>query len=35
MLFSGLYKPFNISDIKEKFTYSNKYGIITPYLMKV
>ena len=29
--FSGLYKPFNISDIKEKFTYSNKYGIITPY----
>lgn len=29
--FSGLYKSFNISDIKEKFTYSNKYGIITPY----
>lgn len=29
--FSGLYKPFNISDIKEKFTYSNKYEIITPY----
>ena len=29
--FSGLYKPFNISDIKEKFTYSNKCGIITPY----
>lgn len=28
--FSGLDKTFNISDIKEKFLYSNKYGIITP-----
>lgn len=28
--FSGLYKEFNISDIKEKFLYSN-YGITTPY----
>ena len=29
--YSGLYKSFNISDIKERFTYDNKYGIITPY----
>lgn len=29
--FSGLFKSFNISDIKDKFLYSNKYGIITPY----
>ena len=29
--YSGLYKTFNISDIKEKFIYSNLYGIITPY----
>ena len=29
--FSGFHKKFNISDIKEKFLYSNKYGIITPY----
>ena len=29
--YSGLYKTFNISDIKERFTYDNKYGIITPY----
>ncbi len=29
--FTGLYKTFNISDIKERFIYSNKYGIITPY----
>lgn len=29
--FSGLYKGFNISDIKEKFTYSDKYGFIAPY----
>ena len=28
--FSGLYKAFNIGDIKEKFTYSKQYGIITP-----
>ena len=29
--FSGLYKSFNVMDIKEKFTFSNKYGILTPY----
>ena len=29
--FSGLYKEFNISDIKEKFLTSKRYGIITPY----
>ncbi|MGM9834248.1 MAG: UvrD-helicase domain-containing protein [Bacilli bacterium] len=29
--FCGLDKEFNIKDIKEKFTYSNKYGIITPF----
>ena len=29
--YSGLYKTFNISDIKEKFTYDNKYGIIVPF----
>ena len=29
--FSGLYKSFNISDLKESFIYSNKYGFITPY----
>ena len=29
--FSGLYKPFNISDLKDSFMYSNKYGFITPY----
>ena len=29
--FSGLYKTFNISDLKDSFIYSNKYGIITPY----
>jgi len=28
--FSGLYKNFNISDVKEKFIYDKKYGIITP-----
>ena len=28
--FPGLYKKFNISDLKEKFTYHNDYGIITP-----
>lgn len=30
--FTGFTKTFNLKDIKEKFTYSNKYGIITPYL---
>ena len=29
--FSGLYKAFNISDLKDSFIYSNKYGIITPF----
>lgn len=29
--FSGLYKAFNISDLKDSFMYSNKYGFITPY----
>lgn len=29
--FSGLYKVFNISDLKDSFIYSNKYGFITPY----
>lgn len=29
--YSMLYKKFNISDLKEKFLYDNKYGIITPY----
>ncbi|MCI8575563.1 MAG: hypothetical protein HFI09_03745 [Bacilli bacterium] len=28
--FSGLYKSFNIRDVKEKFLYDKKYGIITP-----
>jgi len=28
--FSGLYKSFNISDIKDKFLYDEKYGIVTP-----
>ena len=29
--FSGLHKPFNKQDIKERFIYDNEYGIITPY----
>ena len=29
--FSGLYKEFNISDIKERFLVDKKLGIITPY----
>ena len=29
--FASLYKDFNISDIKEKFTYDKNYGIIAPY----
>lgn len=29
--FSGYHKEFNTQDIKEKFTYDNKYGIIIPY----
>lgn len=29
--YSGLYKGFNISDLKERFLFDNKYGIIAPY----
>ena len=29
--YSGLYAKFNIGDLKEKFLYDNKYGIITPF----
>ncbi len=29
--YSGLYKGFNISDLKDRFLFDNKYGIITPY----
>lgn len=29
--FVGLYKEFNIREMSEKFNFSNKYGIITPY----
>lgn len=29
--YSGLYCKFNISDIKDKFLFSNEYGIVTPY----
>ena len=29
--FSGLYKKFNISDLKARFMFDNKYGIISPY----
>ncbi|MBE6148949.1 MAG: hypothetical protein E7167_05670 [Firmicutes bacterium] len=29
--FSGYHKAFNNSDIKERFVYDNKYGIITPF----
>lgn len=29
--YSGLYKTFNISDLKERFVYDKNYGIITPY----
>ena len=28
--YAGLYKSFNIRDIKERFLYDKKYGIITP-----
>lgn len=28
--FTGYYKSFNISDLKDKFMYDTKYGIITP-----
>ncbi len=29
--YSGLYKGFNISDLKDRFLFDNTYGIITPY----
>jgi len=29
--FSGLYKPFNISDLKERFLLDKDFGIIVPY----
>ena len=29
--FSGLYKKFNVSDLKEKFLYDKEYGIVIPY----
>ena len=29
--FSGLYKRFNISDLKTRFMFDNRYGIIAPY----
>ena len=29
--YAGLYKEFNISDIKENFLFDKKYGIVTPY----
>lgn len=30
--YSGLYAKFNISDLKERFVYDSKYGIISPYV---
>lgn len=32
--FSGLYAPFNLGDIKERFLYDPYIGIITPYFME-
>lgn len=32
--FSGLYKEFNISDLKEKFLLDKEYGIIVPYFQE-
>ena len=29
--FANMYKSFNIRELNEKFLYSNKYGIVTPY----
>ncbi len=29
--YAGIYKEFNQADLKEKFLYDSKYGIITPY----
>lgn len=30
--FSGLYKKFNIDDLKSKFYYSKEYGLVMPYM---
>lgn len=30
--FPGMYNKFNISDLKEKITYDNTFGIITPFI---
>lgn len=30
--YSGLFKEFNISDLKQKFYFEKNYGIITPYI---
>jgi len=32
--YSGLYAKFNIGDLKEKFLFDNKYGIISPYFLE-
>jgi len=32
--FSGYHKEFNTMDIKDRFIYDNKYGIITPFFME-
>lgn len=32
--FSGLYKPFNISDLKEKIMFDTYFGIILPYFQE-
>lgn len=29
--YTGLYAPFNVSDLKERILFDNTYGIITPY----
>ena len=29
--YAGLYNKFNISDVKDRFLYDEKYGIVTPY----
>lgn len=32
--FSGLYKNFNVDDLKNKFYYDNTYGFVVPYIDK-
>lgn len=32
--FAGFKKDFNLGDIKEKFLFDNKYGILTPYFLE-